>query len=271
MTASAKFHLYPDVNFCLNVVPSYVSFFAGLSGKLDKNEPSVIISENPYLIRDGSLFKLPNTSHDLVISSGLRGNTGLGGNYIVSASYSLISNMLFYSNIVVPDSMHVTARGSYFSALTDDVELLNVHAEMNGPINDKLSFNSAANLYKYTLSRFEYAWNKPGWDAKIGLKYNLRDKIIAGIEITAQGKRWETINGDLPIPVTNPTVPIIPDQRFIIQMPAHLNLNLSAEYRYSKILSFWTKLNNISNNRYYEWAFYPSQGFLFMLGFTYSL
>jgi len=54
-------------------------------------------------------------------------------------------------------------------------------------------------------------------------------------------------------------------------MPAHLNLNLSAEYRYSKILSFWTKLNNIANNRYYEWAYYQSQGFLFMLGFTYSL
>jgi hypothetical protein len=271
MTLSAKFHLYPDANFSLNVVPSYVSFFAGLSGKLDKNEPSAIISENPYLIRDGSLFKLPNTSHDLVISSGLRGNTGLGGNYVVSASYSLISNMLFYSNIVVPDSVHATARGSYFSALTDDVELLNIHAEMSGPINDKLSFKGVANLYKYTLSRFEYAWNKPGWDARLGLKYNLRDKIIAGVEINAQGKRWETVNGNLPVPVTNPAVIINPDQRYIIQMPAHLNLNLSAEYRYSKILSFWTKLNNISNKRYYEWAFYPTQGFLFMLGFTYSL
>jgi hypothetical protein len=271
ITESPKFHLYPDINLSLNVVPSYVSFFAGLSGKLDKNEPSAVISENPYLIRDGSLFKLPNTSHDLVISSGLRGNTGLGGNYMVSVSYSLISNMLFYSNIVVPDSVFVTARGSYFSALADDVELLNVHGEMSGPINDKLSFNGSANLYKYSLSRFEYAWNKPDWDTKIGLKYNLRDKIIAGIEVTAQGKRREIVNGDLPIPFTNPTVLIIPDQRFIIQMPAHLNLNLSAEYRYSKILSFWTKLNNISNNHYSEWAFYPTQGFLFMLGFTYSL
>ncbi|MGD0756870.1 MAG: hypothetical protein ABR927_17620 [Bacteroidales bacterium] len=271
MTSAPIFHVYPDFNFSLKIVPSYVSFFAGLSGKLDKNEPSAVISENPYIIRDGSLFKLPNTSHDLVISSGLRGNTGLGGNYMVSASYSLISNMLFYSNIVVPDSVHATSRGSYFSVLTDDVELLNVHAEMSGPITDKLSFNGAANLYKYTLSRFEYAWNKPGWDARIGLKYNLRDKIIAGVEITAQGKRWETVNGNLPVPVTIPDVPINPDQRYIIQMPAHLNLNLSAEYRYSKILSFWTKLNNISNKRYYEWAFYPTQGFLFMFGFTYSL
>ena len=57
----------------------------------------------------------------------------------------------------------------------------------------------------------------------------------------------------------------------IIDMPVHFNLNLNAEYRYSKILSFWTRLDNISINRYYEWAYYPSQTFLFMLGFTYSL
>jgi hypothetical protein len=215
---------------------------------------------------------LPNTSHDLVISSGLRGNTGLGGNYVLSASYSLISNMLFYSNVFIPDSVLVTARGTYFSALADDVELLNVHAEMSGPINDKLSFNCAANLYKYTLSRFEYAWNKPDWDAKIGLKYNLREKIIAGFEITAQGQRREIVNGGLLIPAADPNVlPITPDTRVIVKMPSHFNLNLNAEYRYSKILSFWTKLNNISNNRYYEWEFYPSQGFLFMFGFTYSL
>ncbi|MGC1389447.1 MAG: hypothetical protein WA816_00255 [Bacteroidales bacterium] len=271
MTATARFHAYPDINFSLNVVPSYISFFAGLSGKLEKNEPSSIISQNPYLIRDGSLFKLPNTSHDIIISSGLRGNTGLGGNYLVSATYSVISNMLFYSNIVTSDSVKVTARGSYFSALTDDVELLNVHAEMSGPISDKISFIGSANLYQYTLSRFQYAWDKPGWDTKIGLKYNLRDKIIAGIEISAQGKRREIVNGNLPGPNSDPTIPMIPNQKVIIEMPAHLNLNLSAEYRYSKILSFWIKLNNISYNRYYEWAFYPSQGFLLMLGFTYSL
>ena len=274
ITATARFHVYPDVNIRLNVVPSYVSFFAGLSGKLDKNEPSAIISENPYLIRDGSLFKLPNTSHDLVISSGLKGNNGLGGSYLVSASYSVISNMLFYSNNVVADSVKVTSRGSYFSAITDDAEVLNVHAEISGPINDKLSYFGAGNLYKYALSKYEYAWDKPGWDAKLALKYNMRDKIIAGIDISAQGKRREIVNGDLQnllIKEANTTVPINPGQEYMFQMPCHINLNISAEYRYSKILSFWMKLNNIANNRYYEWAFYPSQGFLFMVGFTYSL
>src|SRR5450759_5394605 len=175
--------------------------------------------------------------------------------------------MLFYSNIVTQNTVTPKNRGNYFSALTDDVELLNIHAEMNGPISEKLSFNGVANLYQYTLSNYDYAWNKPGWDGKLGLKYNLRDKIIAGMEISVQGKRRLIVNGEnysvtTVLPLNNPV------ER--IPMPAHFNLNLSAEYRYSKILSIWTKLNNISYNSYYEWAYYPSQNFLFMLGFTYS-
>jgi len=268
MLSITNLHVYPDVDLNLTIVPSYVSFFAGLSGKLEKNDPLKVISENPFLIRNGNLYKLPSTSHDLVMSTGFRGNTGLEGNYLISASYSLISDMLFYSNIFDPVTVLSPDRGNYFSALADNVELLNVHGEMSGKINDKLTFNGSINLNKYSLSTFKYAWNKPGWDTKIGLKYNLRDKIIAGMEITLQGKRKLIVNGDNLLLISS--LPVW-DSPVIYEMPTHFNLNLSAEYRYSKILSFWAKLNNIANNHYYEWAYYPSQGFLFMLGFTYCL
>lgn len=262
MTASPEFHVYPDVNFNFSVVPSYVSFFAGLSGKLEKNDPLKIISENPFLMPDGSLFTLPNTDHALIIFSGLKGNTGIGGNYLVSASYSLINNMLFYSNIVSSFGMIAPEVGNHFLALTDDVELLNVHGEISGKINDKISYNGRANWYKYTMAEQGFAWNKPDWDAQIGLKYNLRDKIIAGAELTAIGTRKLFVTGFDPFSTIS---------SHVFETPVHPNLNLSAEYRYSKILSFWAKINNISYNRNYEWAYYPSQRFLFMLGFTYSL
>jgi hypothetical protein len=256
MTASPEFNIYPDIDFGFNIVPSYIRFFTGLSGKLEKNEPLKVISENPYLVRYGRLFTVPNTDYELIVSAGLKGNTGIGGNYLVSTSYSIISDMLFYSNLIFTDNLADLSLGSYFIPIIDDVELLNVHAEINGAINDKLSFNSSVNWYDYTLAENDYAWNKPEWDGKIGLNYNLRDKIIAGLEVTALGKRRFIVT-DTPV--------------VAFETPSFLNINLGAEYRYSKILSFWTKLNNISSNRYYEWAFYPSQRFLFMLGFTYSL
>jgi hypothetical protein len=249
------FHIYPDVNFGFSIVPSYVSFFAELAGKLEKNDPLKIFSENPYLKSDVHLFTQMNTDHKLIVSTGLKGNTGLGGNYLASVSYSMIDNMLFYYNLDYPA---ISMVGNYFDAMGDDVELLQIHGEISGIINDKISYAGNLNSYKYTLTNNSFAWNKPDWDGKLGLKYNLRDKILVGMELTGVGKRKLIVLSSDP-------------SNYYFEVPVHINLNLSAEYRYTKILSFWAKFNNISYNRYYEWAYYPSQRFLCMLGFTYSL
>lgn len=262
MTDSPEFHIYPDVNFGFSIVPAYIGFFASLKGKLKKNSPACIIKDNPFIITDGSLFRLPNTDDALIFSTGLLGNNGIGGNYLISGSYSIINRMLFYSNFVYPDSVPDPMPGNLFIPMTDDAEVLNIHGEMNGQISDKLSYMVNADWYRYTLTENPYAWNKPDWDSRIGLKYNLRDKILAGVNITALGKRKLAASDYKASVFTGNTV---------FNEPVHVNINLSAEYRYTKILSFWMKLNNISFNRYYEWAYYPSQRFLCLLGFTYSL
>jgi hypothetical protein len=154
--------------------------------------------------------------------------------------------------------------GNHFITLTDNVEVLNLHGEMSGTMTDKIVYQAKGNFYKYTLSGEDYAWNKPSWDAKLAVKYTLRNKILAGMEIVALGTRKQIVTRDLSWPiVTNPPS--------VFERPAHFNLNLTAEYRYSKILSFWVRFNNISGNRFYEWAYYPTQRFQGMIGFTYSL
>jgi hypothetical protein len=259
--ASAKFHFYPDVRFGFTIVPSYISLFAGLNGMLEKNEPMKIVEENPFLVRDGSLFLIPNTSHSLIVSAGLMGNTGIGGNYLVSASYSLINNMIFYSNLIFPGN-YVPEMGNYFISVADDAEVFKLHGEINGEITDKISYTGNASWYNYTVTYNKFAFNRPNWDGKICVRYNLRDKILAGAELTAIGKRR------LSSTIFDTSLPTAFE---VTDAPVHFNLNLSAEYRYTKIMSFWLKLNNIANNRYYEWAYYPTQRFLCMVGFTYSL
>jgi hypothetical protein len=215
------------------------------------------------MVPDGSLFRVPNTSHSFILSAGLKGNNGLGGNYLASVSYAHINDLLLFSNIVYPDTASSIERGNHFIALPDDADVFNIHGEFKGMFTDKLSFSTSANYNNYTLTENEYAWNKPKWDGKFALFYNLRNKIIAGAELTALGKRKLMIS-------QSPTgwMTLTPS---VIEEPMHFNLGISAEYRYTKILSFWVKVNNISWNRYYEWAYYPSQMFNFMLGFSYSL
>ena len=261
-SSNVKFHFYPDARFEFNIVPEYIRFFAGLNGKLEKNTPDKVIEENPFLLRDGTLYTLPNTSHSLILSGGIKGNTGMGGNYLLSASYSMITNMLFYSNLVFSDPLFESQVGNLFFPVPDDVELLNLHGEITGLIGDKISYRGRANYYNYNLTRNEFPWSRQLWDGQIGVKYNLRNKIIAGIEITALGKRrFISTRNDLYLPSTS----------YVFISPVHVNANLSAEYRYTKILSFWLKVNNIAVNRNYDWAFYPTQRFMCMLGLSYSL
>lgn len=247
--------IYPDIRFGFSIMPTYMDFFLSLTGKLDKNTPQNVIVDNPYT---NNIFQQRNTDYSMIAAAGFSGNNGIGGNYLVSAAYSMVKDMIFYVT-------KEPGPGRYFYSVYDDVDLLNLHGEIDGEITDKLSFSGSGNWYQYNTVRLVAAPNKPNWDAEFGLKYNLRDKILAGIDVSAIGKR--TLSGytnvEMAFYLPPPPVPLTE--------PAHLNLNFSAEYRYTKILSFWLKANNIGVNRYNEYAYYPTQRFLFMLGFSYSL
>jgi hypothetical protein len=202
-----------------------------------------------------------------VATAGLKGNSGIEGNYELSVKYSLVNDMLFFANRLVannlPGADTIYGNGNYFKFLTDDADVLQLHGALSGKFTDKLSFNSGLNWYRYTLTRLHRPFYRPGWDASVGLSYNLRDKILAGVQLTALGPRSIGISHE----INNVTVL---EYEFTPE-PWHLNVNLSAEYRYSKILSFWAKFNSLATDRYYEWAFYPTHRFMFMAGFTYSL
>jgi hypothetical protein len=264
-----RVHLYPDLNFSFNIVPAYLDFFAALNGKLENNKPLKIINENPFLPASGILYNLPNTDHELIVIAGFQGSTGTEGSYLLSASYSVINDMILYKNnhvlIEIPPAFET---GNLFIPALDNAELLNIHGELKTEHTEKISAILVGNYYYYTLTSNDFAWNKPAWDAKLGVKYNLRNKILAGAEFTATGGRKASIISYEP---SFPSSGIYISKESVFDMPSHFNLNLSAEYRYTKILSFWVKLNNISYNRYDEWLFYPSMRFMGMVGFTYSL
>ena len=256
-----QLHLYPDLRFSFNIVPSYINFFAGLGGKLENNQPLNVISENPYLIPDGILFNIPNTDHELIINTGIKGNAGTDGSYILSATYSVINNLLLFKNYpIITGAPAIYKTINRFTPVTDNAELLNLHGEFVTAPTERLSLLFKGNYYNYTMTSNDFAWNKPEWDATVNLRYNLRNKILAGAELSAEGKRKALSLS--PADLSTET---------IFELPAHLNINLSAEYRYTKILSFWLKLNNISFNQSDEWLFYPTMRFVGMAGFTYSL
>jgi len=258
-----KFHLYPDINLEIAIVPSFLNFNIEFDGNLEDNSAPNAVHVNPFLMTDGSLFTLPFTNNQIIARAGLSGSVIPSTTYRAGASYTAFKDKVFYSNYVSVDLTFPEGYGSYFIPVISDGSLTNVFAELNTNFSSKLTASIKGNFYSYTLENIDFPFNKPSWDANLWIKYNLRDKIIAGAGIYAIGKRDAYVTNDNTV---GPPVP--PD---IFNLPANLSLNLSAEYRYTKVLSFWAKFNNISTSRYYEWAYYPSQRFMAMIGLSYSL
>lgn len=258
-----KLYLYPDVRFQFEIIPSFMSLYIALDGEYENNQVADIISINPFVIQeDGDgmvrpsplLYMLRPTDHKLRIGGGFLGSAGEFTTFKLTASYSLFEDMLFFMN----DTIH----GRGLVPTYDNGELLKLHGELSARINEEMKLFASASFYNYKLETETYPWHKPTWEGRITYSYNLRNKIVASATLNGISKRY-SIYG--PMEGSGAT------ESTLNEMPLHFSLDMGVEYRYTKILSFWTKLNNISNNRFYEWNFYPSQRFIFMAGFTYSL
>jgi hypothetical protein len=241
-------YFYPNLEFTFSVIPQFLRFRVNLDGNMENNQAKNAIYLNPMLIHSDTLFTLRNSDNKLRLGMCLEGSFDVTASYNVGVSYTLFEDMLMFRN----DTNDV---GNFFLPCYDSGDLLKVHGEIAIPIGSHMNLTTDANFYRYSLSNFDYAWYKPNWDASAKIDYNLRNKILASATINALGKRYGMIKA--------------PES--VITLPVYLNLNLGVEYRYTKVLSLWASINNISWRRYFEWNYYPCHNFMIMGGFTYSL
>jgi hypothetical protein len=254
---STKLFFYPDINLKISVIPGILNMNVGLDGDYKNNNASEIIYTNPFVVQQApaggiepsvNLYSILPTSTKLRVKGGISGYASQYSSYSLGVSYSMFDNMVFYKND--------TILGRGFVPVYDTGEELEINAGFKARISSELSLSARGGYYNYTLEYLDRPWHKPSWDGSMAIHYNLRDKIIAQADIHAISKRFAGMGAD---PYS------------LAEIPMNVSFSLGLEYRYTKILSFWTRLNNIALNRYYEWNYYPSQRFLFMAGFTYNL
>ncbi len=241
-------HFYPDVAFTFRVIPKFLRFTAAVDGSLENNQARNIAYVNPWMMPGDTLYNLRSTDNKLRITAGISGNMNVTATYALDVSYTMFSDMLLFMN----DTIGV---GNYFVPSYADGNLLKVRGEVKYPVNPKMTLSLLGNYYAYDISGHDHAWHKPKWDGTAKLDYNLRNKIVASATFSLIGKRYARVRA--------------PEET--VMLPFHPNLNLGVEYRYTPVLSFWVKCNNISYNRYFEWNYYPARNFMLLGGFSYSL
>ncbi|KPL11248.1 MAG: hypothetical protein AMS26_20385 [Bacteroides sp. SM23_62] len=240
-------HFYPDAYLQIGVVRGILVPYLGAGGKLQVNNHRPVVEENRYITPG---LKVANTSHNLRAYVGLKGSLSRAVSYDISASYSMISKMPFFIN----DTTSVL--GNTFTVTYDDLRLTRIRGELLIQQSDRLSFLLLGRYDQYDLDNLEKPWHKPEITASFATEYNLRNKILLDASLNYMGQRF---------------APATALDNEMITLKGFVDLNMGVEYRYTKLLSGFLRLNNILGARNYFWNQYPAIGFNVMAGFTYAL
>ena len=240
-------HFYPRAKLLFHVVPQYLTSYVGVTGTLEQHTYRSITGENPFLVPG---LEVESANRKLSFYGGFNGSFSRRSSYHLRGSFSLIDHMYFFVNDTV------SSLGNTFSLEYDNVQLGRIFGEVNTDIGTRSHVSLRGNYYNYTVSVQDRAWHKPDFDIAAIWNYNIRDKILVGLEAYYVGTRYAKSYE-------------VSRSEYVLD--GFLDLNLKLEYRYSKILSAFLQFNNLLGKGYQIWNQYPVQRFSIFGGFTYAL
>jgi hypothetical protein len=249
---ATKFYFYPIINLHYNIYENMLIPYAGVKGGLIKNSFRSLSRDNPFV---DTTINYNNTSNTYNAFGGLRGNLSSKMSYDASFSYAKYENFQFF----VIDYSGPNQLYNQFKVIYDNTTVMTLNGQLKYQLREKLNLVAKGNYYVYKTQTQLRAYHKPDYDLTASAIYNLQSKIVLRADLFFMGKQWALTQVDDGTSVTSKP----------IQINGWADLNLEAEYRYSKMLSFFARFNNIANQRYYRWEHYPSQRFNFMLGLTF--
>jgi hypothetical protein len=238
-------YFYPDIKVSLPIAENVIAAFANVEGDLIKNSYRSITKINPFL---NSAVVPFNSSEALRLTGGLNGNFSSSVSFAVWVRYGTVKDMALF----VTDSVYLNK----FDLVYDDVNVLDLHAELGYRAGEKFGVFLHFDQYSYTTDLQEKAWHRPQNELSLVATYDLRDKILLKASVFGRGKSFARI----------------PAARGFIaeKIDSRIDANLGIEYKYSKILSVYLNMNNLSFSKYDLWYNYPSEAFNVLGGISYS-
>jgi hypothetical protein len=250
---SAKFYFHPQLNAQFDVYESIIIPYAGINGGLQKNSLRSLSNENPFVT---STLNYKNSNTKFNVFGGLKGNLSSKTSYDIKASYSMVDSMHFF---VVDYTKNGTLDNQY-KVIYDNTNLFNVIGQVKYQYKEKIHFIAKGNYYMYKTKNLTRAYHRPDFDLTFSAQYNLKSKIILKGDVFVIGNQFALTK------VSDASFKYTTEPKLLKGI---VDVNLGAEYRYSKMLSFFVNFNNIANTRYYRWEKYPSQRFNLMAGLTF--
>ncbi|MGB1248513.1 MAG: hypothetical protein ACPG4Z_06475 [Chitinophagales bacterium] len=227
-----KFNLYPTVYTEKKLFKNYLIFYSSWSRRLQKNSYLNFVQQNPYININPELKN--GRVEDRI--AGFKG-TAKKYTYNVKFSNKVIKEMALFVNDTLDEKR--------FDIVYDkNMTVINLNAEMGYTFSPKFHALLGFDFMLYEPDEQAEAWHMPAFKTNLLLKYNLKKKFFLTGEIySLAGAKTRLANGDAE------------------KIKGMVDLNLGAEYQFSKYLSFFVQLNNLANFKYEKWQHYPTYGF----------
>ncbi len=252
---TTTFHFFPKVYAHYSLFDNILIPYVGLEGERQRNSFRSLTRQNPWLTRAP---RLQNTSKLYDLYAGLRGSFSQNLGFDVRVSRRRLEDMPLFIN--VPN----VPFGDRMDVVYDQVDVLDLGGELNYRQGESLSLSARLDVFTYSTKVQPEAWNLPPYELAFGARYDVRNKLILKAEAQFLGKR----------PAYRASEPLVNGQLVVgsqqVDLDGFLDLYLGVEYRYTKRLSLFLDLSNLSASKYERWYRHPVQRSLLLGGATYS-
>jgi hypothetical protein len=258
-----QMYLYPNIELSYRALRKVIIPYAGIRGDLRRRSFNTTRLENPF-IEDFVELRNENTVYNAFV--GVRGAYSSTISYDVRASRQRIENFGLFTNIygVQPNGYNILVLpiSNTFQVIYDDLNLICLTGELTFHQVKQWDITFMAEYFSYDFDNTPEAWHLPDFKTSLKGKYNLNDLFYFTGSVNFWSTRYaKTLNQEDPQLAFN---------EYGRQLDAVIDLNLGAEYIYSKRASIYLNINNITAQNYQLWNRYPVQGINVLLGFTYG-
>lgn len=260
-TVGLNFYFYPQLRADYELSPGLFSVYGGLRSGLQKNSYWSLSKANPFVLNplyyDGAALELKNTSTAYDLYVGLDTYLHSTIRFGSSVSFAKKKDMPFF---------HLDASstwGNKFEAVYLNAHQLTLESSVTWRPSDKKGVDLSLVYYHFQIDQTNVASNefsplpfyKPSFKADVNAFYNVGDKIIGHLNLyAALGRKFTYIN-----PVHS-----------LQESQDMIDIDLSIEYRYTKVLSAYLKGSRLIGG-YDIWQNYPVVSPQIQLGISYQL
>ena len=237
-SSNDEFSVFPALEASANVVNNLITAFVGAEGSLQKNNFRNLSTFNPFLAR---FPDIRNTQY-YHYYGGVKGEYR-GVQYRAQLGYKDVQDLALYlgNGDTIPR----------FDVLYDAASIVTLSAELKTQLAG-LEIGGRFQQNVYSMKNEEKPWHLPALTLNAHAAYTgLVDKLTLRSELFVQ-------NG----------VPAKAPDGSTVNLNALLDLSFGASFQLSENIGAFANVNNVLNNRWQRWQYYPTFGLNALAGIS---